>query len=216
MRAATGGLTKPGRKATRNLMRSVCWASVAATIQASRHISPVGTSIPSKPAASAVPGDVHEVLERRLHAGRRVAEAGLVAHRRHEPQQVHGRRGYAVRARRPRHSRPVASGCDPERPARAVRAVPDGLLPRRRRQDRPLQLDLRAPARRHVRPAHRGHRRRAQPRRVDRRHPERAALDRRRLGRGPVLPEPAHRTCTRDAAARLFADGQRVLLRLHA
>ena len=35
-------------------MRSVCWASVAATIHVSRHISPVGTSMPSKPAASAV------------------------------------------------------------------------------------------------------------------------------------------------------------------
>ena len=43
-------------------------------------------------------GDVHEVIERRLDAGRHVAETGLVAHRRHEPQQVHGRRGYAVRA----------------------------------------------------------------------------------------------------------------------
>ncbi len=157
---------------------------------------------------------VHEVVERRLDAGGRIPEASLVAHRRHEPEKVHGRRGYWWRPeiRRPW---PVASTCDRVRSACAVRALPDGLLPRGRREDRPLQLDLRAPARWHVRAAHRRHRHRAQPRRVDRRHPERAAVDRRRLGRGPVLPEPAHHALCRRRRPPL-RERQGVLLRLHA
>ena len=41
--------------------------------------------------------------------GARVAEPGLVAHRRHEPHEVHGRRGYRCR---PRESAPAASSLD--------------------------------------------------------------------------------------------------------
>ena len=67
---------------------------------------------------------------------------------------------------------------------------------------RPLQLDLRPPARGHVRPAHRGHRRRAQPPRVDRGHPDRAALDRRRLGRGARSSSPRGVERHREAAGR--------------
>ena len=49
------------------------------------------------------------------------------------------------------------------------RALADGLLPRRRCADGALQLGARPAARRHVRAAHRGHRRGAQPAGVDRR-----------------------------------------------
>ena len=37
--------------------------------------------------------DMDQVVERRLDARRDVAEPSLVAHRRHEPEEVHGRRG---------------------------------------------------------------------------------------------------------------------------
>ena len=82
-------------------------------------------------------------------------------------------------------------------PARAatppVRPVADGLLPRRRGTHGALQLGDRPPARRHVRAAHRGHRRSAQPSGVDRRHHRVVGVDRhlvrRPVVRGAVLPE---------------------------
>lgn len=47
------GETKPGRKATMNLRRSVSRASMAVVTQASSHQAPVGVSAPSKPSCSA-------------------------------------------------------------------------------------------------------------------------------------------------------------------
>ena len=67
---------------------------------------------------------------------------------------------------------------------RPFRAVAHRLPARRRRPHRALQLALRAAARRRVRAAHRGHRRRAVVRRDGRGHPRRPALARPRLGRG--------------------------------
>ncbi|CAM5278802.1 hypothetical protein SGRI78S_02348 [Streptomyces griseus subsp. griseus] len=43
----------PGRNATRNFSRSVCWASATVVSQASSHQVPVGVSTASKPNCSA-------------------------------------------------------------------------------------------------------------------------------------------------------------------
>src|SRR5216110_3739664 len=72
----------------------------------------------------------------------------------------------------------------------ALRAEPHRRAPRRERAHRALQLPLRAPPRRRVRAAHRGHGPRALDRGVDARHPRGPRLARPRLGRGP-LPERA-------------------------
>ncbi len=50
--ASTGEIT-PGRNATRNFSRSVCWASATVVSQASSHHVPVGVSTASKPSCSA-------------------------------------------------------------------------------------------------------------------------------------------------------------------
>lgn len=51
--AARVGETKPGRKATRNFSRSVCWLTIAVVSHASSHQAPVGVSAPTKPRSSA-------------------------------------------------------------------------------------------------------------------------------------------------------------------
>lgn len=51
--AASVGLIRPGRKATRNASRSDSRASIAAVSQASSHHAPVGMSAPVKPNSSA-------------------------------------------------------------------------------------------------------------------------------------------------------------------
>lgn len=51
--AAKVGERKPGRKATRNFSRSVCWLTIAVVSQASSHQAPVGVRAPSKPRCSA-------------------------------------------------------------------------------------------------------------------------------------------------------------------
>ena len=51
--AASVGDSSPGRKATRNLKRSVTWLSPAVMIQASSHHELVGVSAPAKPSCSA-------------------------------------------------------------------------------------------------------------------------------------------------------------------
>ena len=68
---------------------------------------------------------------------------------------------------------------------------------------------------RHVRPAHRGHRRRAQPAGVDRGHPQRACAGSASTGtRGPYFQsQRAERH--REAAAAALRDGAGLLLRLH-
>ncbi len=43
----------PGRKATRNLSRSVVWVSIAVVSHASSHQAPVGVRAASKPLSSA-------------------------------------------------------------------------------------------------------------------------------------------------------------------
>ena len=69
--------------------------------------------------------------------------------------------------------------------ASPLRAVADRLPARRRRAHRALQLALRPPARRRVRPADRRHRRRALVGRHGHRHPRQPAVARPRLGRRP-------------------------------
>src|SRR5207247_5542038 len=73
----------------------------------------------------------------------------------------------------------------------ALRAEPHRRAPHRERAHRALQLPLRAPPRRRVRAAHRGHGPRALDRGVDARHPRGPRLARPRLGRGPLPPERA-------------------------
>ena len=58
---------------------------------------------------------------------------------------------------------PLASTCDRSAAAAALRPLADRVLPRRRGPLGAVQLGLRRAAGRHVRAAHRGHRRRAQP-----------------------------------------------------
>ena len=82
-------------------------------------------------------------------------------------------------------------------PAGAHRPVADRVLPRRHGAHGALQLALRPPARRHVHPAHRGHRRRSatatsgRPGIVDG-----DAVARAHRRRGALLPEPAARPTT--------------------
>ena len=94
-----------------------------------------------------------------------------------------------------------------ERRPGPVRAVPDGLPPRRRRPHRPVQLALRPPRRRHVRAADRGHRRRAVPAGVDRGHPDDPAVAGPRLGRGPVPPVGAVRPPPRRRPSSCWTSG---------
>ena len=79
----------------------------------------------------------------------------------------------------------------------SLRPVADRVLPRRRGAHRAVQLGAGPPARRHVRAAHRGHRRGPQPAGVDAGHHRRAGLDRHQRRRpdvrGPVLPERLRR-----------------------
>lgn len=51
--AARNGEITPGRKATKNLRRSVVWLSIAVLSQASSHQAPVGVRAASKPLSSA-------------------------------------------------------------------------------------------------------------------------------------------------------------------
>src|SRR6185436_17537249 len=69
--------------------------------------------------------------------------------------------------------------------SRPICSVADGISPRRRRADRAVQLALRPPAWRHVRPADRRHRHRALVMGDGRRYRGRPALARSRLGRRP-------------------------------
>ena len=100
-------------------------------------------------------------------------------------------------------------------PARPLRPVPHRLPARRRRPHGALQLALRAPPRRHVRAAHRGHRRRALVGRHGHGHPRRPALARPRLGRrARTSAGRTRRTSSRSGStatarrrARLVEDG---------
>ena len=91
-----------------------------------------------------------------------------------------GREPTKPRTPSPRARETVPIPLDDPRP---LRPVSHRLPARRRRPHRALQLALRAPARRHVRAAHRGHRRRAVVGGDGHRHPRRPALARPRLGR---------------------------------
>ena len=88
-----------------------------------------------------------------------------------------------------------------------IRAVADRVLPRRHRPDRAVQLALRAPQRRHVPPAHRGHRRGAQPRGVGRRDPRGAGVARTRRPTSRPCARASSPTAHRAAADRLLAAG---------
>ena len=125
--------------------------------------------------------------QRRRHGRARAAEA-RAARRDDSPRARRGvlgvsiDRGRASRARRTKASTPSGaarrsrrtpsrvlargSGASMSRLACPVRAEPDRPPPRRQRAHGALQLAARARARRHVRPAHRGHRRRALDARV--------------------------------------------------
>ena len=119
-----------------------------------------------------------------------------------ELREVCARRSTAAR-RAPSRSRttdagrrrtPPGPGCaaalmtDPPPPPGPLRPVAHRLPPRRQRPGGAVQLALRPPARGHVRPADRGHRRRAQPRGVGRRDPLRAGLAGHGARRGPLPP----------------------------
>ena len=107
----------------------------------------------------------------------------------------------AGRPRRP----PLQSGHGLRHP-RPHRAQPDRAPPHRHRADRAVQLPVRPPHRRHVRPAPRGHRRRPQHRGVREGHPRRPPLAGDRLGRGPGRrrasrrPGPTRRTARCSAS----------------
>ena len=88
-----------------------------------------------------------------------------------------------------------------------LRPVAHGVPPRRQRPDRALQLALRPPHRRHLRPAHRGHRHRAQPRGVGRRHPVVAVVAGHGARRGPVPPVRRAPTPTGPAIDLLWDAG---------
>ena len=85
-----------------------------------------------------------------------------------------------------------------------LRSQPHRLPAHRRRAHRALLLGLRAPARRQVRPAHRGHRPGALHRGLGEGDPRRHEVARPGLGRGPVLPDAAPRALpgSRGAADR--------------
>ena len=98
---------------------------------------------------------------------------------------------------------------------RPIRAVADRLSPRRRRPHGALQLAVRPSSRRRVRPAHRGHRRRALVGRHGRRHSRRPALARPRLGRRARssavrtarISSPSGSIASRDGRASSSRDG---------
>ena len=79
--------------------------------------------------------------------------------------------------------------------------APTGFMHIGNAAHRAVQLVARAPHRRHVHPADRGHRRRPLDAGGGRADPERAALARARLGRRPVPPEPSLRRLSRGRAA---------------
>ena len=87
-----------------------------------------------------------------------------------------------------------------------LRAEPDRLPASRQRPHGAVRLGVCAPARRHVHPAHRGHRRRALDAGSGAGDPRRDGLARARLRRGPVLPDaadgPLSRGARRHARAR--------------
>jgi hypothetical protein len=107
---------------------------------------------------------------------------------------------------------PVPSPGARPRP-RPLRAVADGVPARRGAPDGALQLGRRTAGRRHVRPAHRGHRRGPQPGGLGHRHRRLAALVRPRLGRAPppVGADGALRVGGREADRRRA----HLLVRLH-
>ena len=111
--------------------------------------------------------------------------------------------------------RPHGGGLD-QRGTGPVRAVADRLSPRRRRAVGLVQLGVRPAVGRHAGAAHRGHRRRAQPAGVDRRHRQRPGLARHdaRPVRGSLPPvgQPGRAPGGRAAAATSRAG---LLLRLH-
>ena len=90
-----------------------------------------------------------------------------------------------------------------------LRSQPHRLPAHRRRPHRALQLGVRAPPRRQVHPAHRGHRPRALDAGIGAGHPRRDALARPRLGRGPVLPDAAPRRATRKSPSSCWRRARR-------
>src|SRR4051794_40008682 len=85
--------------------------------------------------------------------------------------------------------------------APSLRSLADRRPAHRRGPDRAVQLAGRAPRRRHVRPAHRGHRPRALDARERPADPRRARVARARLRRGADLPVPARRAPRRGHRA---------------
>ncbi len=81
----------------------------------------------------------------------------------------------------------------PDHSPRPLRALADGLAPRRRCADGPLQPPLRPPHGRDVRPPDRGHGRRALPRGADGADPLRDGVAGPRVRRGAVPPVSARR-----------------------
>ena len=129
---------------------------------------------------------------------------------------AHAPRLTASRARRvvcARPPRPTAA----EEPRMSVRVrfapSPTGYPARRRGAHRALQLPVRARARRRVRAAHRGHRRRALDRRIGRRHPRQHALARARVGRGPGRGRRARPVLSERAPRALRAPRRRAASR---
>ena len=106
--------------------------------------------------------------------------------------------------RRPRPRRPRARAG-----AGALPAVADRQPARRERAQRPVQLGLRPPLRRHLRAARRGHRRRPQPGRVLPGPLRLAGLARPRLGRGSRRRRARTRRTSRASAATSTATSPR-------
>ena len=114
-----------------------------------------------------------------------------------------------------RASSPVASAAEPcenvllvAHDSTRVRFAPSptGLPPHRRRPHRALQLALGAEDRRHVRPAHRGHRPGAQHRRERARHPRLAEVARARLGRGARASAARTARTRRWSGSRIYKE----------
>ena len=123
--------------------------------------------------------------KRASHAGNRVIGRTSV------PQRARG--GFRRREGRSIEGILIRPACFPIRqtPSRPFRPLADRLSARGRCAHGAVQLAVRPPARRGVRPAHRGHRRRALVGRHGHRHPRRPALARPRLGRGARRRRPA-------------------------
>ncbi len=136
-------------------------------------------------------GRSYDTLPGQRQRGRGAPRRALLGARPHAGGDGARRRAAPIRRRRP----PSTCAGSPRpwgrRDPHPLRPEPHRLPAPGRRAHRAVRLGLRAPARRHVHPAHRGHRRRALDAGGGAGDPRRDGLARPRLRRGSVLPDAA-------------------------